>query len=67
MWLCDQCGAQVVRSGLGRPLVSIWGANQIPFRRGNCQACEKTESISNHPDVNPVQVREMLEAIAKNE
>jgi len=50
MYLCDACGARLVVAGKCRPLVEIWGANQIPWRRIDCANCGSYENCMNHPE-----------------
>ncbi len=49
MWLCDKCGASLVRAGKEKPLVSIYGANEIPFKPGICENCQAKENLMPYP------------------
>ena len=41
-YLCDKCGAALVRSGKCKPLSEVYGPNQIPRKRCDCEKCGKT-------------------------
>lgn len=47
MYLCDTCAAAKVLQGLMRPLNEVWGANNIPWKVGNCDECGSKENIQN--------------------
>lgn len=49
MWLCDQCGREVVEKKLSKPLIEIYGANKIPFKKGMCEICEEDENLMKYP------------------
>lgn len=47
-WICYECAAGIVNSG-GRPLQTIWGANQTPHKEGQCSKCGKVETLCMYP------------------
>lgn len=50
MYLCDACIAKLVNQGRLRPLAQIWGANNIPFKKGICKNCGNEDNLSSVPD-----------------
>ena len=52
MYLCDLHGAVIVNRGKARPLVEVWGANNIPWKRCKCEYCKEESNCSPHPGIN---------------
>ena len=52
MWLCDECGANLVLAKQIKPLCEVWGTGQrdIPFKFLKCDKCDAKENCMNYPD-----------------
>lgn len=50
MYLCNSCGAKLVSSGKIKPLVEIWGANNVPWKICDCENCHSKERCMEYPD-----------------
>jgi len=61
MYLCDACGARLVTAGKTRPLVKVWGANNIPWHKTECANCGSYENCMSHPDARPEMFDEKVD------
>jgi len=45
MYLCDRCAAMRVNDGTMKPLSEVYGANDIPWKRGQCDDCGDLDNL----------------------
>ena len=68
MYLCDSCAAQLVLNGRMKPLTKMWGVNNVPWKKGRCEKCNKEDDyLSLCPDyeIKPEMINSKQEEVLK--